>query len=198
LGLESLDDFIERRVQENCQKDARFDGFLIPDQLDQYRQIGASTWMSVRICQNLLIRRHVHVQIKHGADVIVDQILRFMTILGSPGVNQMTGSYVFENGGIMRVGSNPGRGIRNEIVFDDFAWKGRTIRRAEGPFAMIRTIQLLEGHYLGCDEDGTVWVRFPVDGAEEFLKEHSDVKGYGFVWDEINQRIIPPVLGTCL
>ena len=130
LCLDPLDDFITAAAQGN----------------PEYRGIGASTWMCVRVVMGVA---------KGDSAFVVagthDEARRLMTVIGGLAAElfdlrperstsdlidygRAQVAFSSEAGAVARAGLRATR-------FSNFDWKQRAIRRAQGPFAMIRVIR---------------------------------------------------------
>ncbi|MFA6234399.1 MAG: hypothetical protein WC824_09505 [Bacteroidota bacterium] len=184
LGLQPLDNFLERRVSENTKSFYRSD-FHEPgtaNEEDLYRQIGASTWMCARACLYLISGNDCSVESSFPGQTrrLEDQICDFMGHLGHRGVGDPVrhGHYRFEGtpGFLYHRYKIEFTKLRvNELVFNDEDWKNRAIRRSKGPFDMVHIILTKDGHFMGCDEDLEPVLEFSEEGAKEFLALHPEV-----------------------
>lgn len=182
LGLMPLDEFIQQRIDDNL-----IDCMTPEDEIRQrYRQIGATTWMCVRICLHLMQKRNA---ILVSSDFVrtsrIGNIVnQYMVLFGFPGMNPDSSHIVFDGAGILYLGTR-GHPLDTRtrgrcLVFDDHLWKQRAVRRSLGPFAMVRTVILSNGQLLGCDDDGVPIIEFTSTGAVDFLESNPSVDRGGF------------------
>ena len=200
LKLQPLDDFIRLGLNRNHEEWVRRGGRYNPyARNDAYRQIGSTTYMNVSICMHLMKGRgsvaEVVAQDLRQVDRITNDIRQYMGVLGHN--SQMStrhgGGIVFEgNAGILyprlRVNYSYNHN-RVSRVFDDDLWKQRTIRRSQGPFAMVQTILYQDGRYQGLYDDMEPIFDFTEEGAIGYLKDHPGVTHEGFQLTTSYQKI---------
>ena len=165
LGLEPLDDFITSRAQDN----------------PSYRCIGASTWMCVRVVLGLAKGEDALVvapSLERGRPLrdLIGVYARRLFALNPrqrrPDLLDFGKAKVAFSGQANVVGRAGFPGTR----FSDEDWKRRAIRRAQGPFAMVRVIRRetdISGnvHFYGYAEEDEYIMELTPEGAANLLEK---------------------------
>jgi len=189
LGLEPLDDFIQRRIADNIEhwRSQGLQDLRLPIPNSQkYRQIGATTWMAVRICLHLETQRNalVTAPFLHQSYNVMLQVAGFMERLGHPVAKNghQSRSIAFEKAGTVYNSSNQSLPTipHPYFVFDEEIWTQRTILRNRGPFYMIQSVHMVGGHFYAKDEDFIKIMELTEDGVKGLLVEDPLISCIGF------------------
>jgi len=180
LGLTPLDEYIAQRVKENLMAHAG------PDLLaSSIRQIGASTWMCVRAAMTLATGTEVllSASVRNETERLARLIMKYTADLFQIPWTEQNGEFVQFDRAKMYLAHGTGVvgrvGFRG-VCYRDDEWKGRTVRRAKGPFAMIRTIRRThDNHFLGYAEEDEFIMELSEEGARDMLNENSEVQLVG-------------------
>lgn len=206
LGLTPVDDFIQSRMGFNRH------GIIDPNDKDprkgtssyQYREIGATTWMLVSAAvqmekEDVLIvapDHQIERKLQDGLKEILEKLMfptewrreSGLTVLAARGnraffsTNQSSQDAVV----VGMVGTNRVRAK----PYEDILWKTRAIRRAEGPFSMVREIRLVDrswesmaapSKYHAFAEDDEFLFEVTLEGALDLIKSNGDIRTRG--WD---------------
>jgi len=214
LGLTPLDTFIQNRLAFNRE------GIIDPKDPDprrgtmayQFRGIGATTWMLVsaalRMAQeDVLIVAPDH-QIERKLQDLLNDILanlghatawerrNSLTVLASQGHSAYFSTNKNSQGQV--VGMVGGTRRIQARAYEDVLWKTRAIRRAEGPFSMVREIRLIDcswestaapAKYHAFAEDDEFLFEMTREGALDLLKNNGDIRTRG--WEPPKPKKFP-------
>lgn len=179
MGLMPIDDYIEQSAG-------------LPG---NRRQLGATTWMALSAAQALKDGKNAMVLCR-TMDFAkeVAQKVRGFALRMSIGAREEGADWVkFHNGTTLRWRSGDRDTVKvigfQGVLFNDALWAERAARRAEGPYAMIRSIQKDGDDYLGYAEDNEQVMEFTEAGAMAFLRANPEVRALGF---EDPRTRIPP------
>ncbi len=180
LGLTPFDEYIERETQRN-----RTLGRTGPD---EFRHIGASTWMCLTALlaldngQDVLVLAETTKEVWRLRDDILKRANQLMIArpilgvpqLGRPPMEESTKYYTVGKGKLQW--GRGGAGVvgavgRRGKVFNNEEWKQRAIRRAKGPFAMVRRIVRKKANlYAAYAEGGEFLLDLTREGATQMVR----------------------------
>jgi len=203
MGFEELDTFITKKHAANVRSYASFGELDMMDENGAYCGIGASTWMCAHATASLINGSDALLIGKTMSDAnrLAVMVISFIDRIRPFGIQEKEGFATTAWGKTLRWSNEQGfksftgSGLMVGTIFNDPQWKQRTIRRAQGPWAMIREIRY-EGGYFAYAEDNEFLMELAMEGVVKILNERKEVAAVGFLRDDINRVVDPPMKGA--
>lgn len=151
MGLSPLDEHIEQRRNGD----------------NPTRALGASTWMCARAALDLEDGHSVTVvtHFSSYAPELLRMTLDFTQALGLLTRYQSRNTAVFSAGQKLLVVPEHQQAIGNSRIYHDGDWQERALRRAQGPFHMIREVRDEQGVMKAYAEDDEYLMDLPPEGV---------------------------------